>query len=52
MRTPRVAVIIVSYNALPILQKCLPTVVRTTWPNLEIVFADNNSTDGSSEWIA
>ena len=52
MRTPRVAVIIVSYNALPILQKCLPTVAQTSWPNLEIVFADNNSTDGSSEWIA
>ncbi len=52
MRTPRVAVIIVSYNALPVIQKCLTSVVQTTWPNLEIVFADNNSTDGSTEWVA
>ena len=52
MAAPRVTVIIVSWNALPIVKKCLPSVTQTLWPNLEVVFADNASTDGSSQWVA
>jgi len=51
MPTPRVAVIIVSYNGLPIVQKCLPTVVQTNWENLQIIFVDNQSSDQSVEWV-
>ena len=51
METPRVAIIIVSYNGLPIIQKCLPSVVKTKWDNLQIVFVDNNSSDGSTDWV-
>jgi GT2 family glycosyltransferase len=49
---PRVSVVIVSWNALPLLQQCLPSVVATDYPDLEIVLADNASTDGSAEWVA
>jgi GT2 family glycosyltransferase len=49
---PRVSVIIVSWNALPLLQTCFPSVAATEYPDFEIIFADNHSTDGSSEWIA
>ncbi len=52
MKTPRVAVIIVSHNGLPIVQKCLPSVAKTKWDNLQIVFVDNNSSDNSIEWVA
>lgn len=48
---PRVSIIIVSWNALPLLKQCLPSVVGTTYENLEIILADNASTDGSSEWV-
>lgn len=52
MPLPRVSVIIVSWNALPLLQQCLPSVVQTDYANLEIILADNASSDGSSEWVA
>ena len=52
MSAPRVTVIIVSWNALPVVKQCLPSVVETHWPNLELVFADNGSSDGSVEWIS
>ena len=51
MTPPRVSVIIVTWNALPLLQQCLPSVVATDYSNLEIIVADNASTDGSAEWI-
>lgn len=52
MSAPRVSVIIVSWNAKPLVQQCLPSVVNTDYPNFEVIFADNASTDGSSAWIA
>jgi hypothetical protein len=52
MDTPRVSIIIVSWNARSLVQTCLPSVVATDYPNLEIIFADNASTDGSAAWIA
>ncbi|MCY3631035.1 MAG: glycosyltransferase family 2 protein [Rhodothermaceae bacterium] len=51
METPHVAVIIVSYNGLPIVQQCLPTVAQTKWENLQIVFVDNHSSDDSVGWV-
>lgn len=52
MSSPRVSVIIVSWNARSVIETCLPSVVATDYPNLEIIFADNASTDGSAAWIA
>jgi len=51
MPAPRVAVIIVSYNGLPIVQKCLPSVIQTKWDNLQIIFVDNHSIDRSVQWV-
>lgn len=47
----RVSVIIVTWNALPLIQQCLPSVVATDYPDLEIIIADNASTDGTSDWV-
>lgn len=50
MDCPSVSVIVVSWNALPLLRQCLPSVARTAYPNLEIILADNASEDGSAAW--
>lgn len=47
----KVSIIIVSWNALPLLQRCLPSVVETGYADFEIIVADNASEDGSSEWV-
>ncbi|MEF8795199.1 MAG: glycosyltransferase family 2 protein [Salinivenus sp.] len=52
MAAPRVSIVIVSWNARPLLQKCLPSVLATDYPDFEVIFADNASTDGSAAWIA
>ncbi|PSQ95885.1 MAG: glycosyltransferase family 2 protein [Bacteroidetes bacterium SW_9_63_38] len=52
MARPRVSIVIVSWNAKSVVQQCLPSVVATDYPNLEIIFTDNASTDGSAAWVA
>lgn len=47
----RVSVIIVTWNALHHLKTFLPSVVVSHYTDLEIVIADNASTDGSAEWV-
>ena len=49
---PRVSVVIVTWNALPLRKQCLPSVVATDYPDLEVILADNASTDGSADWVA
>lgn len=49
--SPRVSVLIVSWNALPLLQRFLPSVAATDYPDLEIVLVDNASEDGSADWV-
>jgi GT2 family glycosyltransferase len=48
---PRVSILIVSWNALPLLQRFLPSVAATDYPDLEIVLGDNASSDGTAEWV-
>jgi GT2 family glycosyltransferase len=52
MSLPRVSIIIVSWNARSVVEQCLPSVMRTDYPDFEVLFADNASTDGSAAWIA
>ncbi|PSQ60846.1 MAG: glycosyltransferase family 2 protein [Bacteroidetes bacterium QH_10_64_19] len=52
LAAPRVSVVIVSWNATSVVETCLPSVVATDYPDFEIVFADNASTDGTAAWIA
>lgn len=49
---PLVSIIIVTWNARPLLERFLPSVVATAYQPLEIILADNASTDGSAEWVA
>ncbi len=48
---PKVAVVILNWNGLRYLQTYLPSVLASTYPNLEIILGDNGSTDGSVEFV-
>ncbi len=48
--TPKVSVIVVSYNSRQHIDVCLDSLMKQTYPNCEVVFVDNGSTDGSFEY--
>ena len=43
---PRVSVVVLTYNNLPLTQACLKSVAESDYPNLELIVVDNQSTDG------
>jgi hypothetical protein len=46
---PKVFIVILNYNGLEVLKKCLTSVFKIDFPNFEIILVDNNSLDGSLE---
>lgn len=48
---PRVSVVILNWNGKKYLEKFLPSVINSTYQNLEIAVADNASTDDSVTFI-
>jgi GT2 family glycosyltransferase/glycosyltransferase involved in cell wall biosynthesis len=47
---PRVSILIVTFNSLEFVDACLDSVFRhASYPNLEVLIADNGSTDGTLE---
>lgn len=48
---PLVSIIIVSYNGLQYLKDCLRTISHVSYPELEVIVVDNNSSDSSVEFI-
>ncbi len=51
MMFPKVAVVILNWNGKNYLQQFLPSVVASTYQNLEIIVGDNFSTDDSVEYL-
>ena len=48
---PKVAVVILNYNGRDYLERFLPILLKSTYPNLELIIADNASTDDSIEFL-
>ena len=51
MSLPKISIIIVNYNGKELLQKCLESLFKTDYENFEVILVDNNSTDGSIEFV-
>lgn len=51
MSQPSVAIVILNWNGKHHLQQFLPSVVKTTYANLQIIVADNASTDDSIQYL-
>ena len=47
-----VSVVIVTWNGLRHLQRCLPALAGQPGVEFETIVVDNGSTDGTAEWIA
>ena len=50
-RYPQVAVVILNWNGKAYLEQFLPAVLRSSYPNLRVIVADNASTDTSAEFV-
>ena len=51
MVNDQVSIIIVNYNGKSHLEKCLESLSKIKYQNLEIIIIDNHSADGSLEFI-
>lgn len=49
---PKASIILISYNGLPYLERCLTSVLQEAGTGQEIVVVDNASNDGSADFIA
>lgn len=49
---PRVSIIIVGYNSLTDLKRCLPSLADQQYPNYEIIVIDNASHDGTAAYLS
>jgi GT2 family glycosyltransferase len=49
--SPKVAVVILNWNGVQHLREFLPSVLASAYPNLQIIVADNASTDESIAWL-
>jgi GT2 family glycosyltransferase len=49
--SPKVLICIVSYNGRKLLEKHLPSVLETSYPNYDVVIIDNGSTDASVSYV-
>jgi GT2 family glycosyltransferase len=52
MNGPKVAVVILNWNGVKFLEQFLPSVMASTYANLELIVADNASTDHSLSFLA
>lgn len=48
---PSVSIIILNYNGKDYIEQCISSVLKTNYPNFEVILVDNASTDNSIELI-
>jgi GT2 family glycosyltransferase len=49
--TPKVAIVILNWNGIKYLRDFLPSIMASTWSNLDVVVGDNGSSDGSLDFL-
>ena len=49
--TPKISIIILSYNQAEYIQKAINSALTQTYQNLEIIISDNGSTDNTKQII-
>lgn len=52
MTNPLVGIVIVNYNGMKFMPACIESIDRQDYPNAIPILVDNDSSDGSKEWIA
>jgi GT2 family glycosyltransferase len=48
---PQLSIVIIGYNSGKFLKSCLESLSKQTYKNLELIFIDNNSSDGSIQFV-
>jgi len=48
---PKVSIIVLNWNGKKFLKNCLGSLAQLTYPQVEIIVVDNNSEDGSQEFV-
>jgi GT2 family glycosyltransferase len=51
MIPPKVSIIIVNFDGKELLEKCLESLFKVDYENFEVILVDNNSSDGTIEFI-
>jgi glycosyltransferase involved in cell wall biosynthesis len=51
MSSPKVSVIIPTYNRKDLLSEAIESVLRQTFTDYEVIVVDHGSTDGTAEWV-
>jgi GT2 family glycosyltransferase len=49
---PRVSIVMPSFNGLKLLKISIPSVLKTKYPNFEIIVVDNGSSDGTASFLS
>jgi GT2 family glycosyltransferase len=49
---PKVSIIIPTFNGLELLKISIPALLRTNYPNIEVIVVDNGSSDGSVSFLS
>ncbi|MBS3101909.1 glycosyltransferase, partial [Candidatus Woesearchaeota archaeon] len=51
MNKPKVSIVVVNHNGKNLLEALLKSISKSDYKNHEILVVDNNSTDGSREFV-
>jgi len=51
MVTPKIAIVVLNLNGKEVLDECLNSIERLDYPDYTVIVVDNNSSDGSQEFI-
>jgi len=49
---PFVSIVIINWNGIRFIDKCIKSILSSTYKNIEIIVVDNGSTDGSPEYVS